>query len=184
MGGINNPGTGPGFPAIVALDIPFSGAKRRRRVDADFFGNPGPRERAYMLLARGRIHDATGVPAKIVRLREESKEELTVELDSQFGMVALTVDIRDLHHPRISHVAPTAELRRLYTDLMQTGILKTPFSSADLTQHRSIMTLPTAPDGNLDARAQRLAVSKAGPQPTLTDSGRFDLADKPVFADD
>jgi len=50
LAGINNPGAGIGHAVAVMLDLPFSTS-----VHTDFFGNPGPREIAYLVFPRTRV---------------------------------------------------------------------------------------------------------------------------------
>jgi len=62
LGGLNNPGPGPGFPAVVLLGMP---SKARPAASRDIFGRPSMTPLTYLLLPRPAIKDRLGLQSLV-----------------------------------------------------------------------------------------------------------------------
>ena len=102
VGGINNPGPGPGRPVLILLDLPFTDEHGRSRRSEDFFGNPGPQELLYLSLPRSDTDEVTGLPAEVREVGISDEGVVTAVVTSPNGRLTYTLDLSDMRHPRIT----------------------------------------------------------------------------------
>jgi hypothetical protein len=148
LGGINNPGPGPGRPVLVLLDLPFSGEQGQHRRTADFFGNPGPRELVYVTLPRSDADEATGVQADVVEVGVSDDGAVSAVVGSRNGRVTYTLDLSDLRHPRITGATAHGSFQVGHDALTDEGKLDHYLPTELPRRYYELAVFDGAPDGN------------------------------------
>lgn len=142
IGGINNPGPGPGHPALAALDIPFRDANR---ASPNFFGLTNAKERAYLLFPRIDSHEAQHHLLVVNELQVQGPNRLRVTINAiDHGGLIYYLDRR----LQVLDLQASDTLIHNHDHLFHLGVLDHRYNSAELDDWRTILSLGTAPDGN------------------------------------
>jgi hypothetical protein len=148
LAAINNPGPGPGHPALVILDLPFSGPDGSQRVARDFFGNPGPKELAYFIFPRADVDQVTGTQSRVSEIGVPDDGPLTLGILSANGKLNYSLDIENLLNPRVLSVVPEMGFRMAHDHLADEGLVDHRLGSRMPEVYYQIVVYETAPDGN------------------------------------
>ena len=148
LAAINNPGSGPGHPVLVTLDLPFSGPDGSRRVERDFFGNPGPRELAYYVFPRSDVDDVTGVPSKAMEVGVPDHGPLMLSILSANGKLTYSLDVEDFLRPSVIHVVPETRFRVSHDHLADEERIDHRLGNTMPDVYHQVLVFETAPDGN------------------------------------
>jgi hypothetical protein len=148
VGGINNPGPGPGRPVLIVLDLPFTGEHGRSRRSEDFFGNPGPQELAYLSLPRSDADEAAGLPAEVREVGISDEGVVTAVVVSPNGRLTYTLDLSDMRHPRITSATAQISFKLGHDALTDAGKLDHYLPTELPGPFYELTAFDTAPDGN------------------------------------
>jgi len=148
LGGINNPGPGPGLPVLVVLDLPFAGEHGRSRQPRDFFGNPGPQELLYLSLPRSDADGVTGVPADVREVGISGEGVVTAVVSSPNGLVTYTLDLSEMRAPRITSATAHTSFLLGHDALTDAGRLDHYMPTGLPQRYFELMAFDSAPDGN------------------------------------
>jgi len=148
LGGINNPGPGPGLPVLVALDLPFAGEHGRSRQPRDFFGNPGPQEWLYLSLPRSDADEVTGVPADVREVGISGEGVVTAVVSSPNGLVTYTLDLSEVRAPRITSATAHTSFLLGHDALTDAGRLDHYLPTELPQRYFELTAFDSAPDGN------------------------------------
>ncbi len=164
LGGINNPGPGPGYPAVVLLDVPFMAPPPRSR---DIFGRPSMTTLSYLLFPRPAVKDRLGFQSLVTSVWSTSDDAVIVNVGGTHGYgfgVFYTFD-RGLN---LLAVQPDDEFRRSYHQHFLAGSLSEPFAPEMLEQLGHIVKFSESPNAN-DPRIAELFLNappcRSSPEP-------------------
>jgi hypothetical protein len=148
VGGINNPGPGPGRPVLALLDLPFTGEHGRSRQTEDFFGNPGPQELLYLSLPRSDADETTELPSEVREIGISDDGVVTTVVGSPNGLLTYTLDLSEVQNPRITSATAHTSFRLGHDALTDAGRLDH-YLPAQLPQrYFELGVFDFAPDGN------------------------------------
>jgi hypothetical protein len=148
IGGINNPGPGPGRPVLILLDLPFTGEHARSRQAEDFFGNLGPQEMLYLSLPRSDADEVTGLPAEVREVGVSDQGAVTAVVTSPNGRVTYTLDLSNMRHPRITSATAQTSFKLGHDALTDAGKLDHYLPPELPGPFYDLVAFDTAPDGN------------------------------------
>jgi len=148
LAAINNPGPGPGHPALVILDLPFSGSDGTRRLARDFFGNPGPKELAYYLFPRADVDDATGVQSRVGKVGKPDDGPLGLTVLSSNGKLTYSLDVENFLRPRVTNVVPDTNFRQTHDHLADEELVDHRLGDVMPDVYYQVLVYETAPNGN------------------------------------
>jgi hypothetical protein len=148
VGGINNPGPGPGRPVLILLDLPFTSEHGRSRRSEDFFGNPGPQELLYLSLPRSDADEAAGLPAEVREVGISDEGVVTAVVVSPNGRLTYTLDLSDMRHPRITSATAQTSFKLGHDALTDAGKLDHYLPTELPGPFYELTAFDTAPDGN------------------------------------
>jgi hypothetical protein len=145
----------PYYPAEVALIDPLTGdtldtycADGSRRIERDFFGNPGPAELAYYVFPRADIDDVTGVPSKVMEVGVPEDGPLTLSVLSVNGKLTYSLDVEDYLQPKVIHVVPETMFRMSHDHVADQGLVDYRLGDTMPDVYLQVLAYETAPDGN------------------------------------
>jgi hypothetical protein len=167
LAAINNPGSGPGHPVLVTLDLPFSGPGGSRRVERDFFGNPGPEELAYYVFPRADVDDVTGIQSKVIEVGVPDDGPLTLSILSANGKLTYSLDVENVLQPRVLGVVPETGFRLAHDHLADEGLVDHRLGDTMPDVYHQVLVYETAPDGN----APEVAVTLGQGRPRNSPAG-------------
>jgi len=156
LAAINNPGPGPGHPALVILDLPFSGPDGSRRLAQDFFGNPGPEELAYYIFPRADIDDVTGVQSRVSAVGVPDDGPLMLSILSSNGKLTYSLDVESLQTPRVTNVVAEMGFRVAHDHVADEGLVDHRLGPRMPDVYYQVLVYETAPNGNAPEVAQAL----------------------------
>ena len=148
VGGINNPGPGPGRPVLILLDLPFTGEHVRARRSEDFFDNPGPQELLYVTLPRSDADEVTGLPAEVREVGVSDEGIVTAVVTSPNGSLTYTLDLSDLRYPRITSATAHTSFQLRHDALTDAGRLDHYLPTQLPQRYFELLAFDSAPDGN------------------------------------
>lgn len=157
LGGVNNPGDGPGRPALAVLDLPFRPAAEPDAV----FSLTHSLERAYLLFPRPDLHHEQTELASVHVVRPEGNGRLLVgistpagnslfyTLDSSLAVADLRVSDSFIHdHDRLlDHRYSVAE-RESWRDLLRFDRAPDANSLGRLAAHTGRTGAPRSPEAS------------------------------------
>jgi hypothetical protein len=147
LGGMNNPGPGLGYPALVVLKSPFRSIvpPPESWSSTDSWGG---NEFAYLLFPRTDISEVLGIISEVQWLRART-DGVTVGagMAPQAGLCAGSVYMLNFGLG-IESLRELDCFRTTHDYLHREGKLNHPFSAADLESQRHVLRFRTAPDGN------------------------------------
>ena len=144
LGGVNNPGPGPGHPSLAVLDLPFAEPTTNL---PNFFGGGNARERAYILFPHidfleaqrhmAVVNELTTTGSRLrVKVRALDRAELIYDLT------------RDL---TVRNVWPSDTTLQNHDAYYRAQGLPHVYSEAERDRWQTVLSFPTAPDGNSQA---------------------------------
>jgi hypothetical protein len=166
LAAINNPGPGPGHPALVVLDLPFSGPDGTRRLREDFFGNPGPKELAYYVLPRADVDDAIGVQSRVSEVGVPDDGPLTLTVLSSQGQLTYSLDVANLLQPKVTNVVAETTFRLAHDHLADEGLIDHRLGDLLPARYYQVLVYETAPNGNAPEVATALGQVSSIDAPT------------------
>jgi hypothetical protein len=146
LAGVNNPGEGLGYGALVLLSLPFSKAGRRVVPETpDFWNSTGVSEMGYVLFPRPDSYDTVGYVPVLDTVAVVDRERLLVKLTKPGeGSFFYYLDFSmKLVECRVSEDVAATHRR-----LAAAGELDHQWSDAEARSLCRIRTFPAAPDGN------------------------------------
>jgi len=144
FGAINNPGEGPGHPAVGVLKLPFSRAAKPAAPDTAFPPLTGGGEAAYALLPAADVSQVLSVLPTVVGLRVDP-DRIFVKIPlPENGAIIYYLDFRlnTVEYRFSDNFAPLHE--RLYRQ----HLLDHPLSPAETASLGKAVPFDAAPDGN------------------------------------
>ncbi|GAB4230887.1 MAG: hypothetical protein Kow00109_02820 [Acidobacteriota bacterium] len=141
LGGVNNPGPGPGRPALAVLDVPFPPSDPRT---PNLFGLPGGQEKFYVLFGRTDVWDALRFRVDVVTLRPTTSDEFWIE----FKMDAATYRIRTDRHFQPIEAIPPQSFQVLHRNLESEGPLDHELTAEEVREALRPLYFRCAPNAN------------------------------------
>jgi hypothetical protein len=148
LAGINNPGQGPGHPALLVLTCPFPEGEPGK---GPLPGLGEGKELSYFLFCRPDISTATGTLLLIDGLSVEPAGNLLVRLRlGHLDMKPWTTSVLFLFDGqfRLLDFQYSERIAPLHDSLWEKGLLTHRLTSTEAACWSRIHSFPTAPDGN------------------------------------
>jgi len=150
LGGINNPGEGPGHASLAVLDLPLGPPKQ----DApNYFGPENARERRYLLFPRADFFDSAEL--LLVSGIHSQGDRLLVEVGARRKVIHFYLD-RQLN---LLEAKVADHARRVHEHLFVEGLLDHSFAPEEERSLQRVLEMPSAPDGNSKEVREALAPS-------------------------
>ncbi len=140
LGGVNNPGDGPGHASLAVLDLPFGPPHGGH----NYFGHGNAIERAYLLFPRS---DVFRILPELL-LAEEIRILGGKILQVGVGAAGTELFFRLDPELRVLDVRPSDSFVILHDQLFSRGLLDHRYQPEERSHWRHVLRLPTAPDGN------------------------------------
>ncbi|GAB4230881.1 MAG: hypothetical protein Kow00109_02810 [Acidobacteriota bacterium] len=143
LGGVNNPGLGPGRPAVAVLDVPFPAGDPKR---PNLFGLPGGQEKFYVLFGRIDVWETARAVSHVFRLgaSQESSYLLDLAMLNTDARVRLVTDRRF----QVLEAVPGDSTVLLHRDFQLQGILDHDLTTQELIEALQPLYFTTAPNAN------------------------------------
>lgn len=143
LGGINNPGDGPGHPSLVVLGIPFSESRGRK----NFFGPANAKERHYVLFPQPDVLSVEKSLAAVSELEiQEPDQRISIAIrggdrhNYLFYYLDYDLNVVDLRS--------SDYFRTRHNRMRNSGELDHNYDPSELDALRSPAYFPTAPNAN------------------------------------
>ena len=157
LGAANNPDEGLGHAALIVLALPFDeGAVET----PEYFGDPGGKERAYILFPRPTVFSVTGNIPAVFSIGAWDTNRIQVEVGNPASKIIYHFD----HQLRFQGAFPSDDLMRLHLEQYQDGKIRHP-AEDEKEGWNQVLSFPAAPDGNSPEIKQLFQAAKSNKTP-------------------
>ena len=147
LGAANNPDQGLGHAALIVLALPFD----KGAVETpNYFGDPGGKERAYILFPRPSVFSATGLVPTVSRIGVWHTNQVQAMVGIPTNRLIYNFD----HQLRFQGAFPSDNLLRAHLELHKDGEIGHP-AEDEKALWNQVLSFPAAPNGNSPEITQR-----------------------------
>ena len=159
LGATNNPDSGPGYPAMLMLDLPFGPARRGPEAETHPFGPENAKEMLYLLFPLPDVARAQDTGTGVAELAPQGADRIRAGLSLGSDNKLFYLLSRQFE---VEGIRASGRFISEHARVAAAGLLDHPFSEEELARDlRRVVRFPTAPHGNSPEVARRVEGSGA-----------------------
>lgn len=143
LGGINNPGFGPGHPSLAVLPLPRPGNPVRLR--DTFLRNRNPAASSYLLFHLYDVFEVREMGASVRRVDCQESGRLSLGIGTDLPALAFLYLNAEL---QVEDIRPSDGLIQLHKRLYLEGVLDHPYQPSELSMWSQVASFSSLPNGN------------------------------------